>query len=332
MELPGISVRALASAGVGVSLLIHPDDGPPLLWAPQAGRLPESTSVDLAGIRLATAILGPAPETDPDEARNAPSPVQSALTLSRLRAIGAVGDWTTCIFVGIGHQQGSAGRLAVCLQHWRALAPPDGTRLTSGSAHTLETDTSTVPPLGGRTLVLGGSASGKSGLAEDLLAAEPEVLYTATGPVVDLRTAPDEEWARRVRRHRERRPDWWRTEETHQVAALLSKVEQPILLDSVGTWLTGVLDRAGAWQEQDGWRKRVDAETDVLVRAWRSRQGQLVAVSDEVGLSVVPATPAGRLFRDELGRLNRRLADESEQVLIVVAGQLLASVNAPTGG
>lgn len=321
LELPGIVVRALASADEPVSLLIHPDDGPPLLWAPQGGRLPEATTADLANVGLGTAILGPTPEIDPDEPRNTPSPVECALTLARLRAVGAVGEHTACVLVGIGHHQGSTGRLSVCLQHWRVQAPPDGTRLTPGSSEPAHIQTRTTP--GGRTLVLGGSASGKSDLAEDLLAAEPEVLYTATGPVVDLRTTPDTEWEQRVRRHRERRPDWWRTEETHLVATLLAKAEQPILLDSVGTWLTGVLDRAGAWQDQKGWRDRVSAETDTLVRAWRARRTPLVAVSDEVGLSVVPSTSAGRIFRDELGRLNRRLADESEQVLIVVAGRLL---------
>jgi adenosylcobinamide kinase/adenosylcobinamide-phosphate guanylyltransferase len=332
LELPGLVVRALAAAGSPISLLIHPDGDLPVLWAPQIGRLPEAIAADLAGIELGTVILGPAPDTDPDEPREAPDLIECALALSRLRAAGAVRDQTACLLVGLGHRQGPADRLAVCLRHWRAQAPPDGTPLPgstqlSPSGTGAELDAVAAPGPAGRTLVLGGSASGKSAVAEDLLAAEPEVLYTATGPVVDLRTNPDADWAQRVRRHRERRPSWWRTEETHQVAALLAKVDQPILLDSVGTWLTGVLDRAGAWSDQAGWRDRVAAETDALVRAWRARRAPLVAVSDEVGLSVVPGTPAGRLFRDELGRLNRRLAGESEQVLVVVAGRLLTSAD-----
>ena len=323
LERPGIVVQALAAGTATPCLLIHPDDGPALLWAPQGGRLPGATTAGLADVGLGTVILGPSPDLDPDEPRSAPSPVESALTLARLRAVGAVGDRTACLLVGLGHRQGPADRLSICLQHWRVQAPADGTRLVPGQPGPEST------AAGGRTLVLGGSASGKSGLAEDLLAAEPEVLYTATGPVVDLRTAPDAEWERRVRRHRERRPVWWRTEETHLVAALLAKSEQPILLDSVGTWLTGVLDRAGTWSDADGWRDRVAVETDALVRAWRARRAPLVAVSDEVGLGVVPATSAGRLFRDELGRLNRRLADESEQVLVVIAGRPLDTAGRP---
>jgi adenosylcobinamide kinase/adenosylcobinamide-phosphate guanylyltransferase len=222
----------------------------------------------------------------------------------------------------VGHRQGDPDRLAACLAHWGARIPADGTWL-EGSHRA---------PIGGRTLVLGGAASGKSGLAEHLLAAEPEVLYTATGPVVDLRSRPDAEWAERVSRHRERRPAWWRTEETHEVATLLAKAEQPVLLDSIGTWLAGVLDRSGAWQDQEGWRRRLAADTDLLVRAWRARRAPLVAVSDEVGWGVVPATASGRCFRDELGRLNRRLADESERVLVVVAGRVLTSDRGPIPG
>ena len=60
-----------------------------------------------------------------------------------------------------------------------------------------------------------------------------------------------------------------------------------------------------------------------LVGAWRQARGYVVAVSDETGLGVVPATPAGRLFRDELGRLNQALAAESEEAELIVAGRVL---------
>jgi adenosylcobinamide kinase/adenosylcobinamide-phosphate guanylyltransferase len=62
---------------------------------------------------------------------------------------------------------------------------------------------------------------------------------------------------------------------------------------------------------------------DELVRTWRSTEAHVVAVSDEVGLSVVPETPVGRAFRDMLGRLNQRLAAESEESALVVAGRVL---------
>ena len=60
-----------------------------------------------------------------------------------------------------------------------------------------------------------------------------------------------------------------------------------------------------------------------LIGAWRQTSAYVVAVSDETGLGVVPATPAGRLFRDELGRLNQALATESEEAELVVAGLVM---------
>jgi adenosylcobinamide kinase / adenosylcobinamide-phosphate guanylyltransferase len=62
---------------------------------------------------------------------------------------------------------------------------------------------------------------------------------------------------------------------------------------------------------------------DYLVGAWRQAPRPIVAVSDEVGMGVVPATARGRVFRDALGRLNERLAAESEYVALVVAGRPL---------
>ena len=61
---------------------------------------------------------------------------------------------------------------------------------------------------------------------------------------------------------------------------------------------------------------------DDLIGAWRQAPARIVAVSDEVGSGVVPATRSGRLFRDRLGQLNQRLAAESEEVVLVVAGRI----------
>jgi adenosylcobinamide kinase/adenosylcobinamide-phosphate guanylyltransferase len=90
------------------------------------------------------------------------------------------------------------------------------------------------------------------------------------------------------------------------------------------------MDQAGVWAaEAAGGPARPEAgqrlagRVDDLVAAWRATCAQVVAVSDQVGSGVVPATPAGRQFRDQLGWLNQRLAAESEQALLVVAGRVL---------
>jgi adenosylcobinamide kinase/adenosylcobinamide-phosphate guanylyltransferase len=86
------------------------------------------------------------------------------------------------------------------------------------------------------------------------------------------------------------------------------------------------MDDLGAWDD-DRWRSGAASDlrgrVDALAAALRATRRTVVAVSNEVGSGVVPATPAGRRFRDELGRLNAAVAAECEQVLLVVAGQAL---------
>jgi adenosylcobinamide kinase/adenosylcobinamide-phosphate guanylyltransferase len=166
-----------------------------------------------------------------------------------------------------------------------------------------------------RTLLLGGSRSGKSAEAELRLAACPDVLYVATGPVRD----DDPEWAERVAAHRRRRPSWWRTAETAALADVLSSATGAVLVDGIGTWLAAAMDEAGAWDDPS----RVLPRLDELVEAWRGTAARVVAVSDEVGLSLVPATASGRAFRDLLGLANQRLAAESEEAALVVAGRVM---------
>jgi adenosylcobinamide kinase/adenosylcobinamide-phosphate guanylyltransferase len=102
-----------------------------------------------------------------------------------------------------------------------------------------------------------------------------------------------------------------------------------VLFDGAGTWLAAVMDESGAWAEEDGDTGRASAETrvaarvDELLQAWRETRARVVAVSDEVGSSIHPATRAGRLFRDQLGWLNQRLAAESEEAVLMVAGRAL---------
>jgi adenosylcobinamide kinase / adenosylcobinamide-phosphate guanylyltransferase len=173
-----------------------------------------------------------------------------------------------------------------------------------------------------RVLVLGGARSGKSVTAERMLAARERVDYVACGPAAD---GTDPSWAERVRLHRQRRPARWTTVETLDVAGVLAETRPtrqaiPVLVDCLSTWLAGVMDDCGLWAEADGADKEVAARVDTLIEAWRSTRRQVVAVSNEVGSGVVPATVSGGRFRDELGTLNARIAAECEQVWLCVAG------------
>jgi adenosylcobinamide kinase/adenosylcobinamide-phosphate guanylyltransferase len=166
-----------------------------------------------------------------------------------------------------------------------------------------------------RTLVLGGTRSGKSRYAEDLLPADAPVRYLATA----RRRDDDAEWSARIDAHRHRRPHGWTTLEDADVAALVRAGGDPLLVDDLATWLTGVLDDAAAW-DVPAVPPAVGARVSELVDAVAACPGRVVLVSAEVGLGVVPATRAGRLFRDELGALNAALAAVCDEVLLLVAG------------
>ncbi|OBG35054.1 bifunctional adenosylcobinamide kinase/adenosylcobinamide-phosphate guanylyltransferase [Mycobacterium sp. E3198] len=168
-----------------------------------------------------------------------------------------------------------------------------------------------------RTLVLGGIRSGKSRWAEEAIATslppgEP-VRYLAPAPA----QGADAEWADRVARHRDRRPAHWSTIETDDVAGQLRHAPgAPTLVDDLGGWLTGTLDHNDAWADGS-----VAAPIEAMLAAVGAFGSTLVLVSPEVGLTVVPATAAGRRFADELGSLNQRLAELCDRVVLVVAGQ-----------
>jgi len=173
-----------------------------------------------------------------------------------------------------------------------------------------------------RTLVLGGARSGKSAYAEHLLPPDTPVTYVATA----RRDPADAEWEARIATHIARRPAAWHTVEPADLAALITTAtDQILLVDDLATWLTGVLDDTSAWE---GSLAAAERRVDDLVAAVIRCRVRLVLVSAEVGLGVVPETRSGRLFRDELGSLNARLAWVCEESVLLVAG-LPVSLKAP---
>lgn len=155
------------------------------------------------------------------------------------------------------------------------------------------------------TLVLGGTRSGKSELAERLVErGEQPVTYVATGQATD----PD--MAARIAAHRARRPATWSTVEAgRDLPDVLTTLTGPCLVDSLGSWVASFPD--------------LDPEPLRLCAALEDRAAATVVVSEEVGLGVHAPTAAGRQFADALGTLNHAVADIADQVLLVVAGRAL---------
>jgi adenosylcobinamide kinase/adenosylcobinamide-phosphate guanylyltransferase len=161
------------------------------------------------------------------------------------------------------------------------------------------------------TLVLGGARSGKSAHAEGLMPA------TATYVATARRDPSDADWEARIATHVARRPPGWETVEPADLTAFLTTAEGPVIVDDLATWLTGVMDDHHAW---DGVQEDVRLECDRLVSAVVATRADVVLVSAEVGLGVVPETRSGRLFRDQLGELNASLAERCAEVVLLVAG------------
>lgn len=160
------------------------------------------------------------------------------------------------------------------------------------------------------TLVMGGTRSGKSAVAEQLARESgTPVTYLATGGCADGVDSGDADMAARIAAHRQRRPaDWATVEELYAVAEALEKIEGTVLLDSLGSWLAADIE---------------NADVDALVGALLSRSGDTIVVSEEVGMSVHPPTPVGRRFADRLGELNSRVAEIADRCLFVVAGRVM---------
>jgi adenosylcobinamide kinase/adenosylcobinamide-phosphate guanylyltransferase len=266
----------------------------------------------------------------------------SAAELGRLRAGGLVRDHTAVVALYTDHRIRSEAEMARRCALWRAVPGQDGQLVTSpapGIPAVIPAPAAIRPH---RTLIIGGGRSGKSTEAELRLAAEPAVTYLAAGPFAPARRGtgqhpapagdeapgppsdggPDAEWAGRVARHQARRPAWWQTVEGLDLAGQLRCATGALLIDGVGTWLAGVMDETGLWTGVPAAEAAVADRIGELTDAWRQTSALVVAVTDQVGSGLVPANPAGRIFRDQLGWLNQRLAAESEVNLLVVAGQV----------
>jgi adenosyl cobinamide kinase/adenosyl cobinamide phosphate guanylyltransferase len=154
------------------------------------------------------------------------------------------------------------------------------------------------------TLLIGGARSGKSSLAVRLA--------SETGaPVVFVATAEarDAEMEARIARHRAERPAGWQTvEEPIDLHAAIESASPAacVVVDCLSLWVANLLEQG--------------SDPDLRVPL---RNGPTIAVSNEVGLGVVPATPLGRAYRDVLGRVNAAWAAAADEAYFVIAGKAL---------
>lgn len=229
--------------------------------------------------------------------------VTFAHTVQTMRTSGVARPNTRIVAIHLGHHNPPTPELAKRLAQIGAEVVDDGTVLGARPRH---------------HLVLGGTRSGKSTYAESLHHHQPTVTYLATGYPPD---DSDEEWANRVQRHRERRPEHWQVTETLDLVDGISTARAPILIDCLNLWVTRVIDENQTWTQPDLARACLDGAVQALLRALDASDQPVTLVSNDVSTSLIPSNDAGRLFQELLGEVNTRVAAHCDDVTMVIAGQ-----------
>ena len=160
-------------------------------------------------------------------------------------------------------------------------------------------------------LILGGARSGKSRLAEKLATDSGlSVTYIATSQPLDG------EMTARIAHHRERRPaEWGLIEEPIELARVLKENASPnhcLLVDCLTLWLTNLL----MLEDPD----RLNDEREALLQTLATLPGEIIFVSNETGMGVVPLGELTRRYVDEAGWLHQALAERCQRVVLTVAG------------
>ena len=160
--------------------------------------------------------------------------------------------------------------------------------------------------------LLGGARSGKSSLAVELACRGGEpVVFVATGE------PGDDEMRERIERHQRERPGGWTTvEEPRRLVAALETAPEGacLVVDCISFWVANVLELPAV---------EIEAAAASAARIAAARLGRTIAVSNEVGMGLVPDNPMGREYRDVLGRVNAIWAGQASDSYLVVAGRAL---------
>ncbi len=164
-------------------------------------------------------------------------------------------------------------------------------------------------------LILGGARSGKSTYAEKLAANSGlPVTYIATAQVYD------DEFKQRVQHHKDRRPkNWQLVEAPHYLAHAMQANNHEghsLIVDCLTLWLAQCICPECAPPEGVDWV----LEREIFLNTLPTLQGEIILVSNEVGMGIVPLGEINRQFQDEQGRLNQAVAALADEVVFVAAG------------
>jgi len=160
-------------------------------------------------------------------------------------------------------------------------------------------------------LLLGGARSGKSALAVQLAS-------TSENPVIFIATAEarDDDMRTRIERHRAERPKWTTIEEPFALAGALAECPPTalVIIDCLTLWISNMMLRGDS-------ESVISSHSTSALAAITKRSTQTIAISNEVGLGIVPDNQLAREYRDVLGRTNQQWARAATKTLFMVAGK-----------
>ena len=167
--------------------------------------------------------------------------------------------------------------------------------------------------------ITGGARSGKSNFAEKMaLSLGKSVAYLATGQPLD------KEMDYRIKKHKTKRPTEWETyEEPIEVSELVSSLgrkKEVILIDCLTLLVSNLLLREKNKAENPQGEEKILLEIEKLTEISYQVPAQIIIVSNEVGMGLVPDNPLGRVYRDILGRANSIIANKADEVFMMISG------------
>ncbi|MCJ7473250.1 MAG: bifunctional adenosylcobinamide kinase/adenosylcobinamide-phosphate guanylyltransferase [Actinobacteria bacterium] len=182
-------------------------------------------------------------------------------------------------------------------------------------------------------LILGGARSGKSSFGEELAGSLPDKTgYLATAKITDI------EMEKRVNSHRRRRPADWITFEIEnegsdkeEIDIIISSMEsngiKTVIVDCVTNLLFRLIDNYKLDNMEiieNRLEEKIEEEVfdyfEYFIQRISKTDLNIIIISNEIGLGVVPAFPLGRIFRDLMGMVNKNIAEISDEVYFFIAG------------
>lgn len=162
------------------------------------------------------------------------------------------------------------------------------------------------------TFITGGIKSGKSNLAVHKAEQNKQtVAFVATA------TAFDDEMQDRIQKHKDSRPSEWALfEEPHNIDTALKQAINKyniVIVDCLGVWVTNLMMAELSDEE-------IMNKADVLIKTFAKIDYNLIIVSNETGLGLIPTNKMGRKFCDLLGMINQKIAKAADDVYLMASG------------